>query len=257
MGRIAQTSGASKQRLAEISHHFLSESPEGDDAPAGRKGCAALLPVLPVPGAADFPFTRLTQAFLARGWPSNVLDPRRGSRDAHTHPSPSAQSHPEPSAPPAPTGGGSGPANLTAVLDAARDLTPAPRLCLVPLRVEDWPLPAPFLPPLLAVPAGHDGVREAYRCLKRIVAAGHAGPVGAVMVAAPDEASAGRHFDKLADGALRFLGVEVVSYGFLPAPPEPHAAVDLLADTPDASFGAALEGVVRLLEADLTPAPVG
>jgi hypothetical protein len=255
MGRVAQSSGASKQRLAEISHHFLSEPREGEGKPAGRKARPALLPVLPVPGAADFPFARLTQAFLARGWPTAILDPRRGVRDVHTHPIPSAPSHPEPSAPPVPADGGGGPANPAQVVDAARALKPAPRLCLVPLSVEDWPLPADFLAPLLAVPAGADGVREAYRCLKRIAAAGPLGPVGAVMVQAPDEETAGRHFDKLADGAMRFLGVQVVSFGYLPAPPDPHAAVDLLADAPDAAFGAALEGVVRLIEADLAPAP--
>lgn len=251
MARVAQTSSASKERLERISHHFLSGTAERP-APSGNR--PLLLPVLPVPGAEDFPLVLLTQALLARGRSTAVLDPRRGVRTA-TRPDPSEPSHPDASAPPAVRGGGGGPAlSLAGLAEAAAALTPAPELCLVPVAADDWPLPAGFGRPLLAVPARQEGVREAYRHLKRLAAAGHRGPVGVVITAADEEASARLHFDKLAEGALRFLELEVFSYGCLPAPPAPHAPVDLLGPGPEGLLATALEGVARLLCHDLLPA---
>jgi hypothetical protein len=250
MARVAQTSSASKQRLERISHHYLSE-PAERAAPSGNR--SLLLPVLPMPGVEDFPLVPLTQALLARGRSSVVLDPRRGVRTA-TRPDPSEPSHPDASVPPAARGGGGGPAfALGGVAEAAAALKPPPDLALVPVALDDWPLPDGFGRLLLAVPARQDGVREAYRALKRLAAAGHRGPVGAVITDAPDETSARLHFDKLAEGALRFLELEVHSYGCLPAPPGPHAAVDLLGPGPESLLATALEGVARLICHDLVP----
>jgi len=250
MARVAQTSSASKERLERISHHFLS----GPERPVPSGAQPVLVPVLPMPGAEDFPLVLLTQAFLARGRSSAVLDPRRGVRTA-TRPDPSDLSHPDVSVPPAVRGGGDGPtSDLATLVDAARTHKPAPDVCLVPVTTDDWPLPAGFVRPVLAVPAHKDGVREAYRALKRVAAAGHVGPVGVVITAAPDEASARLHFEKLAEGALRFLELEVASYGCLPAPPAPHAPVDLLGPGPEGLLATALDGVARLLCTDLIPA---
>jgi len=252
MGRVAQASGRSRERLERISHHFLS-GPDERSAAGGRT--PPLIPVLAAPGA-DLPLALLPQAFLARGRSSAVLDARRGVRTA-SRPDPSDPTHPQASAPPAVRGGGGGPADLEGLLRDAAALDPAPDLCLAPLAADDWPLPGGFGRPLLLARTDRDGVREAYLCLKALAMAGHAGPVGVVMAAAPDEEAARRHFDLLAEGALRFLGLEAVSYGYAPEPPPAHAPVDLLGPGPEARLAAALDGIARLLatdlEADLAP----
>jgi hypothetical protein len=251
VGRVAQTSSRSRERLERISHHFLSGPGDGPAA-SGRR--PILVPVLPMPGAQDLPLSLLTQALLARGRSSAILDARRGVREA-SRLNPSEPSHRNVSVPPAADGGGDGPTLLEGLARTSLALQPVPDLCLVPVTVDDWPWPAAFGPPLLAVATDRDGVREAYRGLKQLAAAAPTGPVGVVMTEAPDEASARLHFEKLAEGALRFLQVEVVSYGWLPAPPPPHGPVDLLGPGPEVRLATALEGIARLLVADLAAVP--
>jgi len=145
-------------------------------------------------------------------------------------------------------------------VEAARALDPMPDLCLVSLSADAWPLPKAFTRPLLAVPAHRDGVREAFLCAKQAHAWGLKGPVGVVMTDVSDPAAAARNFEHLAEGLWRFLGLDAVSYGALPAPAPPHAAVDLLGPAPEAHVNAALAGIARLLAAELPepePAPAG
>jgi hypothetical protein len=262
VGRVAPASSASKERLERISHHFLSAP--GDGPPKGPRA-PLMVPVVAVPGSPEFPLETLSQALLARGRPAVVLDARRDV-GILTRPSPSTQAHPETPVPPDPQAGGGGPARPPAApvvqpgdaLEAARALDPAPALCLVPLSADAWPLPKAFTHPLLIVPAHRDGVREAFLCAKQAHAWGLKGPVGVVMTDAADSAAAARHFEHLADAVWRFLGLDTVSYGALPASAPPHAAVDLLGPAPEARVDAALAGIARLLAADLPepePAP--
>jgi len=258
VGRVAPASSASKERLERISHHFLSAPGDGP-APGAR--VPLMVPVVAVAGAPAFPLEELSQALLARGRPAVVLDARRDVRTP-SRPTPSTEAHQETPVPPGDPAGGDGlarPAEPLAhpgeALDAARTLDPVPDFCLVPVTAEAWPLPKAFTRPLLAVPAHRDGVREAYLAAKQAHAWGLAGPVGVVMTDAADPAAAARHFDQLANAMGRFLGLEAVSYGALPSPATPHAAVDLLAPAPESRLDSALAGLARLLAADLPRAP--
>lgn len=258
VGRVAPASSASKERLERISHHFLSAP--GDGPPKGPR-VPLLVPVVAVPGGPELPLESLSQALLARGRPAVVLDARRDARTP-PRPSPSTQAHPEPPVPPEPQFGGDGPAPPPApaaghpgdAVETARALDPAPDICLVPLSADAWPLPKAFARPLLAVPAHRDGLREAFLCAKQAHAWGLRGAVGVVMTDAPDSAAAARQFEHLAEALWRFLGLDAVSYGALPAPAPAHAAVDLLGPAPEARVDAALAGIARLLAADLPEA---
>jgi hypothetical protein len=261
MARVASASSASKERLERISHHFLSGPGDGP-APGART--PVLVPVVAVPGCPEFPLDRLSQALLARGRPAVVLDARRDARGT-SRPSPSDQAHRDSPVPSGKDAGGGGPtrsakrsdatapAHPAEAVEAARALDPVPDVCLVPLAADAWPLPGAFTHPLLVLPATTDGVREAYLCAKQAHAWGLTGAVGVIVVEAPDDAAAARHFDALSDALWRFLGLAAISYGSLPSPPPPHGPVDLLA--PGGAQGdpvdAALAGMARLLAAEL------
>ncbi len=253
MARVASASSASKERLERISHHFLSGPGDGP-APGART--PVLVPVVAVPGCPEFPLEQLSQALLARGRPAVVLDARRDARGT-SRPSPSTEAHRDSPVPSGKDAGGGGPAPAPAhpaeAVEAARALDPVPDVCLVPLAADAWPLPGAFTHPLLVLPATTDGLREAYLCAKQAHAWGLTGTVGVIVVAAPDNAAAARHFDALSDALWRFLGLAAISYGSLPAPPPPHGPVDLLA--PGGAQGdpvdAALAGMARLLAAEL------
>jgi hypothetical protein len=175
-----------------------------------------------------------------------------------THPKPSSPSHRDLSVPPADSGGGNGPTFLEG-LDAALDaLERAPDLCLLPLGPGQWPLAAACGGVLLAVGPGEDGAKSGYLAIKRLHALGLREGMGVIMAGAQSVADAAADFERLAAAAQRFLGLELVSYGCLPAPGGPHAARDLLdPDGPDGSLMRALDGVAALLVAELpdnTPA---
>jgi len=251
MARVASASTASKERLERISHHFLSGTGDG---PAAGPRTPVLVPVVTVPGASELPLERLSQALLARGRPSVVLDARRDARDT-SRPSPSTEAHRDTPVPPGTDAGGGGPAPAPAppaeAVEAAKSLKPAPDICLVPVPADAWPLPGAFARPLFVLPATTDGVREAYLCAKQAHAWGLTGTLGVIVADAPDNAAAARHFDALSDALWRFLGLAAISYGALPAPPPPHGPVDLLGPGQGDPIDAALGGMARLLAADL------
>lgn len=260
MGRVAPASGTSKERLERISHHFLS-GPEGapesapGDGPAPAAKAPLVVPVLTVPGGDELPLERLSRALLARGRSAAVLD-ARGDVQSASRPNPSEKTHRDNPVPPAGSGGGDGlapPADTARLVEAARALDPVPALCLVPLTAEDWPVPDAFARPLLAVATGGEALRAGFLAVKQAHAGGLKSTLGVLLTHAPDAAAAARHFDALAEALWRFLGLEAVSYGCLPAPPAPHAAVDLLGPGHEARLDTALAGVARLLAADLPP----
>lgn len=68
---------------------------------------------------------------------------------------------------------------------------------------------------VMLVPASLDGVREAYRKIKRL--SEHQRPeIGVVIIGPRDQHAAWRFFRKLAVGALRFLDLPLLNLGFLP-----------------------------------------
>lgn len=256
MRETAAAPRGTKERLQQISHHFLSSAP----APgSGGKG-PLMVPVFMIGERDSFPCNDLARALLARGRAVQVLDVERDVQEP-SPPDPSQAPHHERSVPPGDDAGGNGPARAMGVADlgeivaGVRALKPPPELCLVPLRAVDWPLASFFGSVLLAVPTSREGVTEAYRFAKRAATAGGIASVGVTMVGASDPDSAALHFAKLAEGVVRFLGVEVASYGYVPAPPAPHAAVNLLSSRGWGDEAAeAVAGIANLIVADL-PAP--
>ncbi|MFQ5509293.1 MAG: hypothetical protein ACE5FN_08145 [Leptospirillia bacterium] len=208
-----------------------------------------MIPIYSVSDADIFPTTRLAQALLSRGRPSIVLDAERGLQST-PHPNPSAAPHHDSAVPPAE--GGDGPALLDRILRQARAVKPRPEVCLLPLAGSDWSLASLFGSLLLTVPASRKGVREGYRLVKQVSASGVTGTIGIVVLNATDSDGAQRHFNKLAEGAFRFLGVDLVSYGYVPAPPPAYAPVDLLKPGfHDDELNSAVAGIAALIIEDL------
>ncbi|MBI5137411.1 MAG: hypothetical protein HZA24_08785 [Nitrospirae bacterium] len=237
-----------RRRLAAISHHFLS----GPESGAAGKGKPTLvLPLLAAGLAGDFPTALLTRAVLVRGRSVHVLECER-ALPRIAHPRPSNPSHRDSSVPPADTGGGNGPAFLEGLEAALAALERAPDLCLLPLEPGQWPLAAACGGVLLAVGPGTEGGKGGYLAVKRLHAMGLREGVGVIMAGSPSLADAAADFERLAAAAQRFLGLELVSYGCLPALGGPHAARDLLdPDGPDGPLLRALDGVAALLVAEL------
>ncbi len=239
-----------RKRLAAISHHFLS-GPMPRSAKPGKP--TLVLPVLPVGTDAAFPFSQLSATVRSKGRSAHVLSFDSVRRDA----SPSASAtHPNPSIPSAGTDGGDGPAFQEQVAEALSGVSPVPDLCLVPLDRNEWPVAAALGNALLTVQANRASALAAYALIKRMAAAGMQGIFGVTIVGAENAGEAGRYFDVLADAADHFLGLEVVSYGYLPAPPPAHAPVDLLADEGSRSPRIiAIDGIATLLIGDLPEPP--
>lgn len=248
MSKVVQSPASSRERLASISHHFLS----GSSQSAAQNGDGPLvIPILSVAGGHPFPSTRLKQALLERGRLSHVLNVTRDGQDK-SHLKPSKKSHLAQTAP-SPNGAGGGPARLDAVLAEARALAGQPDVILLPLTSQDVSLISAFGNALLGVPCNPEGLKNAFHLIKRLLAAGVTGTLGVTMVDAANRESAEMHFEKLADGAFRFADVDLVSYGYIPVPPAAHAPVDLLAPHGEGAGQTALDGVAILVAADLPP----
>ncbi len=166
-------------------------------------------------GSTDFPAARLAQALVTQGWNTSVM-----------------------------TGD---PANAAQVTELAahHDVV----LMAVPFaHANRLQIASRWGSVVLAVPTRREGVQAAYLQIKALHQGNIKVPVGIIMVDADRQESAAGHFHKLAAGCARFLEVNLRSYGYLPAPPSPYAAVNL---QPDAPERVALDGVASLIGAEL------
>lgn len=250
--RTASAASTSRERLEKISHHFLT-GPGSRTRP--EAGHPHVMPIVSVSGDVPFPHHSLAQALCARGRLARILEVYWGPQESASPTSTPDTSHHTEAAPPLPEGGGGPALDSAAIRERAAALDPAPALCLVPLQARHVTVAVEFGGVLMGVPASRDGLLAAYRFSKAALALREGVTLGVTILHARDRPSAALHFEKLADGVRRFLGVEVVSFGFIPAPPNPYAPVDLLApEPPDTAQTRAVEGIATLILADLCDA---
>jgi len=187
----------SRQRLEQISHHFLSMPQAPPDA------CPApfLLPVLLDSEDSHFPLHAFTQAFAARGRACTVLYPKWEQ-------------------------GQETPLTTDQLLEEElRHSTPLPEVCLVAVSHCRHPLVQQSGRALLLVHASLEGVRDAYLHLKQIAAGEGRLMVGVIMLGGRDRTAVRRYFSKLATASRRFLNWELMGFGCLLDAPLSEAAL--------------------------------
>ena len=247
--RVASTSAASRERLEKISHHFLTAA-----EPRRRQEAVSPLtiPIISVSPEAAFPHDRLARALASRGRPARVLEISRELQNS-AHPASLPDPTHQPGAALSLTGkGGTAPATPDGVRDAIGALNPAPAFCLVPLKASEVVTGVELGCLLIGAEPNREGLLAAYRLAKAAWAHRPGASVGVTILNARDRTSAALHFKKLAEAVTRFLGEELVSFGFIPEPPDPYAAVDLLSDErQDTGVNRAVEGIANLILADL------
>lgn len=192
-----------RERLARISHHFLSDAPTPiTDGSAVLRIAVSVDPDAP----RDLPVDDLGRVLGLRGRAVNVIDLATGLMSL-VRPVPAS-------------GHIAGPRystdELTDPAAAIRDLDireDADLLVVVAQRAEPQ-LPACDLV-LLPVPCDPGGMYRAYCRAKTLLRCTPSRMLGVTITGAADRASAESGFDKFARATLRFLGVKPISYAYL------------------------------------------
>jgi len=179
---IADDDLGSRRRLAEISHHFLSDVAE---TPSPWRN-TRITPLLLLAREDDFIAYRLQAAVEARGHRCTVLN--------------IGQHHPP-----------SGKARA-----AGGAATPAPEVCLLPLTAVEGTLAVAEEGLLVAVPACLAGVRLAYHHLALLAEQGRRVRLQVIMLDARSETYGRRCFAFLQDTARDMLSLEMTCLGVLP-----------------------------------------
>lgn len=201
-----------RERLAQISHHFLSDAESRVAGAATAPGMrVAVLDDPDAPGA--LPVEGLARILAARGRVVSMFDAAAGLvsviRSVETPETP----HAPDSAPSIDAAGGAG--NPDTVLVMARHPTAHLAGCATVL---------------LALPCEPAGMCRAYARIKPLMRSPGAPALGVTVTGAADRAAAQACFDKFARAALGFLGVRALSYGYLGAPQDTGLRSAELAD---------------------------
>ncbi|HEX9627415.1 MAG TPA: hypothetical protein VGA00_10810 [Acidiferrobacterales bacterium] len=206
--------GGARERLARISHHFLSE-PERTAVPA-----PSLLPVLLDDAAQDALVYGLAQTCHARGTVTRVLhvEPRLRAADPRSSPLYELAA----------------PAALARRVEEELSGTKLPPdLCLIPLTDDAVPALADYTHVMLYVPATPEATLQAYLRIKRLLGANPDVAPGVVMLTGDNRDDSHALFDKLAAAGRRFLGCDPPLLGRLAGAARcraPHGMLEL-ADT--------------------------
>lgn len=203
--QIIQAAGLNaRERLARISHHFLSEDEQRGAADAPLFFLAA--PSLDA-GRHCLTPEHLAGAFARAGRSVAAFD-GRGEGPSFLYPPRAPSEHP---------GTARHDGRIRQLLAGGRpqappDIVVTTRMAPIALEAGD------FAVTLLAVPPDCEGMRRAFVDLKRLTAG--AGPrpnvIGVTVCDALDQAQAERCFERFALAAYRFLGLTLPSYGWLP-----------------------------------------
>ncbi len=171
----------SRQRLADISHHFLSD--KGEQSAPWQKTC--LIPLLLVCREDDFVVYLLKTALQQHHRNCVVLN---------------IENQPDP---------------LSISKSMAGEKDGAPDICLLPLTSPGSTLAIPHNKLLMAVPTSLPGIRLAYHHLAQLAEQGSRLTVSIIMLDARSEKHGERYFSFLSDSAKSLLSLEVKSAGVL------------------------------------------
>lgn len=221
ISRSSHLAHSSRERLAQISHHFLSDdmppvtltatqTNTGSHAITGNdRGNPAqpyILPVLMNPLLEfHFPVYALSQALLGYKTSSAVILVEGETQSSTSSTVFTPHEH---------TGQAIDQCLITELLQQGRQH--GPDICLIPVAAINSPCVIASRRVLIPVQATLNGIRYAYLQLKRLASVGQNIDTGVFIVDCEDPAWARRCFDKLAAGAITFLDQTITSYGYLP-----------------------------------------
>lgn len=209
--RAPQTPNGTRERLARISHHFLTE-PEPPPRPA-----PSLLPVVLDDDSQDLLVYGLAQTCHARGTITRVLHTEAQLRAADSRSSPLYELI--------------APAALMDQLDEELSGTkPPPDLCLIPLLTAESPMLANYSHTVLLVPATPAATVRAYLRIKCLRRANPDAQPGIVMLSNDADVDPAALYDRISAASRRFLDCEPVWLGRLAGSERsrtPHGMLEL------------------------------
>jgi hypothetical protein len=182
-----------RDRLAQISHHFLSDDDGNDDAGSdykeskqAPKNDVYTLAVLNMENdGEELPVSLLSQQLAARGRSATILDSSAGMNMASSIRRPDNKSH-----------------------DVHFLLVDTPESSCLSFANKI----------LLTAPATPEGIQRTYISIKQLAAHHKTVQVGVTITGTSDAIRAEDCFNRLATAVNRFLERDLLSYGYLPAP---------------------------------------
>ncbi len=220
-----------RQRLAGISHYFLSEPGTVTAEKPPALTVTQLLPVLVDSELTQIFVYALARALHARGITALVLHVESGLRS--TDPRSSALCSQLDS-----------PASLRRHLeDGLGGTKPPPQVCLIPVANPVNPHLREYGCAVMAVRPSPDGLKRAYLTIKQLALRQIPIRIAVIVVGTTKETEGRQYYDRLAAGAMRFLGRTLGYIGSV-IMPEAGSTYSLCATAPD-FLGDIVDGLVR------------
>ncbi|HFD91691.1 MAG TPA: hypothetical protein ENJ22_00195 [Gammaproteobacteria bacterium] len=211
--------GSARERLAQISHHFLSEEEETVATPPAPSVTSLIISHAPGYESALSP-AELAAALCRHGATAVIIAPGASRDDVSLHVPWHGENRTDAMTPPDAF------KDLRSLLE--NDARNSRRFVLSTHRGEDA-TGVTGSQCLMLVQAHHEGLREGYGRLKALVSKGRPALLGVIVCDAASSKSSRYHYHKLATAAQRFLGIRIISYGALATTPSPWAAGESLA----------------------------
>ena len=221
ISRSSHLAHSSRERLSQISHHFLSDdtpsvTPTATQTKTRSRAVtgkdrvntvqAYMLPVLMNPHLEyHFPVYALSQALLGHKTSSAVILVEGETKSSTSSAVFTPHEHP-------------GQAMDQCLINdlLQQDRQHGPDIYLVPVAAINLPCVITSRRVLIPVQASLNGIRSAYLQLKHLASVERDIDVGIIILDSQDPVWARRCFDKLASGARTFLDQPITSYGYLP-----------------------------------------
>ncbi|MHB8455019.1 MAG: MinD/ParA family ATP-binding protein [Acidiferrobacterales bacterium] len=209
-----------RQRLADISQYFLSEpAAVTTEKPATQK-VTQLLPVLVDSELTQIFVYALARALHARGITALVLHVESGLRNSDPRSSALCSQL-------------DSPASLRRHLeDGLGGTKPPPQVCLIPVANPVNPHLREYGCAVMAIRPSPDGLKHAYLTIKQLALRQIPIRINVIVVGTTKEAEGRQYYDRLAAGAMRFLGRTLGYIGSVTMP-ESESASSLGASAPD------------------------
>lgn len=207
-----------KDRLAQISHHFLSDDEVNDDKFSGDEGSEQAtkndvyaLAFLNTANDDELPVFLLSQQLAALGRSAVILDSSaamnkvsfiRRNDDQQSRTVHHGLHH-------------------HSLEDGSRRLGNKPHdVHFLQVDTPESPCLSLVNKVLVTTPATPEGLQQTYHSIKQLTAHHDAVQIGVTITGTSDVTRAEEYFNKLANATHRFLERDLLSYGYLPAPPD-------------------------------------
>jgi len=209
-----------RERLAGISHYFLSEPESAATEKQTKSKNTYLLPVLVDSELTQVFVYALARALHARGVTSLVLHVESSLRGTDPRSSSLCSQLDSPAA------------LHMRLKDDLGGAKPPPHVCLIPVTNPSNPHLREYERALIAVAASLPGLKRSYLSIKQLAVEQIPTQIGTIIVGATSHDHGRQFFDRLAAGAMRFLGRTLTYIGSVITPGSGHTDDDLGANAP-------------------------